>query len=246
MGIRDQSAWQTQVIRLTAFPLYNDRAKEEGWWEKILGAPADARTVKSRENLFQDEGEFENGHLALAIRPGRVDWLWTADALADLGEAGIPSLGSFPHALWLFRSKLDGWMDFAPPLVRLAFGVVLDQLAQDKKSTYELLQEYLPAVKLSPDNSADFLYQINRPRKSEVLPGYTIHRISKWMGMRGVISNANEKGLLNTKEFTVARLEIDASSHLEANVPIDSSKIKPLLNELVSVAEEIVGTGDKP
>jgi hypothetical protein len=245
MGIPDQAPWQTQLIRLTAFPLYNDRAKEEVWWERILGAPADARTVKSRENLFQDEGEFESGHLALSIRPGRVDWIWTVDALADLGAAGIPTLGSFPQALRLFRSKLDAWLDIAPPIVRLAFGVILDQSAQDKKSTYELLQEYLPAVKLSPDNSGDFLYQINRPRKSQVLPGYTINRLSKWMGMRGVISNANEKGLLNMKELSVARLEIDVNSNLEGNEPIDPVKIRPLLVELVSLTEEIVRIGDK-
>ena len=245
MGIQDPSTWLVQVLRFTAFPQYNDRAKEEGWWEVVVGAPADSRTIKPKENLFQDDGEFGDGRLSLAIRPGRVDWVWSANVFADLTAVTIPSLGSFPKTLGTFRETIDKWVDIAPPLVRLAFGTILDQQAQDKLSTYNLLQSYLPAVKLTPESSSDFVYQINRPRNSQAAPGYTINRISKWMGMRGVIS-VNENGVVLSKEFNVARLEIDASSQIDANVPIEKSKVQPLLHELIGTTEEIIRTGDKP
>lgn len=248
MALPEISAWSVQQLRITAFPLSNGRAKEEAWWAQLFGDPAETRTTKPKESLFQDEGEFADGRLSLAVRPGRVDWVWAAGLSQVLHAApvALPSLGSFPSSCDALFPKIEQWFEIAPPLSRLALGVVLDQQVPDKEAGYRLLQAYLPAVKLDASGTTDFLFQINRPTKSSVLPGYTINRLSRWVALRVNMMGARDDGASLTREFHLIRLELDINSFIEAGVPIPKTKDTALLQELAAAAMAIASNGDAP
>jgi hypothetical protein len=126
-------------------------------------------------------------------------------------------------------------------------GIILDQPVANRAAAYDLLQAYLPAVKLSSGNSRDFLYQINRPVQSTVLARCSLNRLNKWMALQiqFLVGNVAAKDLAR-KELTVVRLELDVNSDLEAAVPISRDLVLPALNEMATRAFQIASEGDQP
>lgn len=246
MALPNLSEWHVELLRITAFLQFNDRAKEETWWQQLFGNPPETRTVRANEGLLQDEGPFFDGKLTMAVRPGRIDWVWSVNPVIPLQNTTPPSLGNLTETTEQFKSKLAEWLGLAPPIARLAFGAILDMPVPGKIEAYKLLQMYLPAVKLFPENSSDFTYQINRPILSEVVQGYRINRLNKWAAIRATIMGLREGGQMVRNELFAARLEIDANTELEAAIPIPKEKNLPLLVELISAAHDIASKGDQP
>ena len=82
-----------------------------------------------------------------------------------------------------FVTLMSRWLEFdtGPSLRRLAFGAVLLHPAENRVEGYRKIQPYLQHVTMQPEESSDFLYQINRPREAEVaISGLQINRVSKW------------------------------------------------------------------
>lgn len=245
MAIPPLNAWNVQLIRLTSFVLYNDRAKEELWWKNTLGSDPDTVTAKPKGSTLQYEGAFEGGNLKLLVQPGRVDWLWSlAIENLDVSTGKIPSLGH-PEACWQTLLKaLTPWLKSSPPAVRYAVGLVLDQQVEEKKAAYGLLQTYLPSIKLSADKMSEFLFQVNRPVESKILPGWQVNRISKWMALLAQFVEVSHGGQVARKELSVVRLELDINSNLTAAVPLPKDKEPALLNEMADYAFAIASKGD--
>ena len=59
---------------------------------------------------------------------------------------------------------------------------------------YRELGRFLPAVRLDEDSS-DFSYQINRPRRSTVIPELSVNRLSKWSVGKFQAFVASETGI---------------------------------------------------
>lgn len=245
MPLPELSAWQVQQLRFTAFIQQNDRAKEEGWWTSLFGAPAETRTVRANEGLLQDEGPFKDGRITLSVVPGRVDWIWSTSVVVDLDKGTPPSLGTFGDTSKVFKELMNAWLSLALPFSRLAFGAVLDQPVSNKEAAYRLLQGYLPTVRIVPESSSDFMYQINRPVESKVISGLRVNRLNKWVALRGIVVAGQGGKPAVRHEYSAVRLEVDVNTISGPETTIPKEKSQDILSELISKAQEIAEKGDQ-
>lgn len=243
------SAWQTESLRSTAFPSSVVRIDNVNWWQELIGEPPENRVIRAREGVQQDEGRFENGRLVLGVRPTRFDWLYTVGTDTEPTQQWV---GPFDDSINLFLDLMSRWFDVCPPSKRLALGIVLTLPVPDRVAGYQILSEYLPHIKFDSEGSSDFLYQINRPRKSQIdIPGLRINRLSKWAVARHGQGNIEispdiQASFVPTSESFACRLEMDINTVPEPQVEIPKSKYMDVFREFVDLAKEILSRGDVP
>jgi hypothetical protein len=242
--------WKPQQFRLTVFPDKLFDLPEPGWWVKLLGESPEERNVKSRELSQVEQGHFHQGRLVLGISAARVDWTYTAEAAGEIEidlSSGLPTLGGFEDSLNDFRSITDRWLkEMCPSIARMAFGAVLLQPVVSHEKGYELLQSYLPGVKIDPQESSDFLYQINRPRFSKSgIPNLRMNRLSKWavVGTQALLITAG-KSVVKNMDVLATRLELDINTPQSFEGELSSDKLSTLFGELVELGGEIALRGD--
>jgi hypothetical protein len=256
------SVWETQVLRLTAFPGPGFTAGDPSWWADLVGQPPESRLAQPRKGLYSTEGPFENGKLSLTIQFNRIDWLLTAAEQPATEAAALSTLGAFPDSLDGFLKLMLRWLEAesAPELLRLAFGAVLLQLVENREEGYRRIATYLPSVGLDPEGSSDFLYRINRPRTSAEVAGLRVNRLSTWWvgllrsRMLAIEPSSQSAVLLPGTDNYACRLELDINTApgldiktapgLEHKLP--RNQLSRLLQELVDVAKEIAEVGDIP
>jgi len=119
---------------------------------------------------------------------------------------------------------------------------------------YNLIGKYLHQVKIDAEGSSDFLYMINRPRPSRVLPESKINRLSKWSVAN--LQSINMQFQLATdtpvsihaspplEQYDACRLELDISTPGERGDPIPSNMLEKVLGELIELSLEIASDGD--
>ncbi|MEK7441515.1 MAG: hypothetical protein AAB571_06685 [Chloroflexota bacterium] len=233
------SEWQVINLRLTTF--YDDtmplQFKQNEWFREVAGE--DAETTITRRDLFQQEGNFGEGRLILGMPamtiPQRVDWFYVSPT--GLGNP----FDNLENAISKFVPIMNKWLESSFDTMRIGLGSVSLLPAKDKESAYKQLASYLLAVKLEPDSS-DFLYHINHPRRSKTpVEGLDINRLSKWM-----VSLSSEIGLSTAsvrKNFScLLETDMNTSAQYQGNLP--KNHYAAILNELVTLTQEIVEKGD--
>jgi hypothetical protein len=202
----------------------------------------------------QEDGPFApGGKLCQKRNPRGTEWFLEPVPDPDKPEA----------SLWLgmtvlppFKELMRRWLVDCPPLQRLAFGAVLYLPVEDKMKGYSQLSAYL-GLELDPENSGDFLYQINRRRRSGCgVPNLEINRLSKWTWLQlGLRASDGEQPWLEIRP-SVCLLELDINTALDFREPLSGKSYVPfrgplpresyvpLFDELVSFAEEIAVKGD--
>ena len=104
---------------------------------------------------------------------------------------------------------------------------------------------------MNPDTSFDFLYQMNRPRESLVIPGVKVNRLSKWsVGMilrQTVELNVFDHGttVYPQPDLHHCLLELDINT-VPGPATLPQDRLIGLLEELVALGKEIVSNGDQP
>jgi hypothetical protein len=245
----DSIGWQAESFRLTAFLSPSAQTIEQDWWKKITGEFPDRKTSEPKTGIQQEEGRFRNeqadGQLVLTIQPTRVDWQLVP--IVDISDSDFPTLGLFTESVDSFLKLMIRWLEEAPPTQRLAFGAVLIKPVNSSKEGYEWVSAYLPFN--LDENSSDFLYQINRPRKSASAddPDLLINRLSKW-GVSLLTSFAFDPSKLEQyvtqpPRFSV-RLELDISTTPNLSREVGLEKLSRVFQELVELGKEIASKGD--
>ncbi len=174
-------AWRVETGRVTAFS--NEVLQVEGntWWNDVVGAAPEAVVSRPKTGQYQTRGEFEGRRLALQIQPGRIDWAVAPVVKTEEEDPSLPLLGPFTEVLASLTKLVTAWLPQAPPIKRLAFGAVLVQPVENLRAGYVLIRKYVRGLDIDPENSSDFLYQINRPRQATTpIHGLRINRLSKW------------------------------------------------------------------
>ena len=245
--------WQAENLRVTAFPVLPLDNEETGWWRAVAGEEPESRTAQVRIGLVQETGRIGNGRFSLTLNrlSDRVDWLFATEP-TEQKQGGLPSCGAFPDAVDTFRSMLDNWLQVAPPLKRIAFGVVLLAEVPDIRSGYQALSSYLPSVKLDPDGSTDFSYSINRPRSLKCFPQIEkVNRLSRWvvaqvLGMTIAVSPVQAVRPVLGRASIACRLELDVNTDAAFSGEIPTESIPMVLDELIGLGKEIADYGDLP
>ncbi len=256
VSLPELSVWKAEGVRITAFPEPNPSSQMEGWWSSVAGESPETRNSQPRLGVIQESGAFLDGALTLNVTPLRVDWLLSVSATPPGPDSEFPVLGDLVKIVEAFCSRLNVWFESAPPIKRLAFGSVGLQQVGGHKEGYELLSKYLRGVKIDPEGSSEFLYQINRPRPSAVIEGLTINRLTKWsvLRMQGVsmqlMLTPDAKGSVVSgvpmRELFAVRSEIDVNTSPSWAKLLDQPQLASILGELVGLGLEIAARGDIP
>jgi len=179
--------------------------------------------------------------------PFRVDWAFARmrENVTDFDKLESPRL-----ALDRFDRILRKWLNEDRLFQRLALGVVVLAPVTDRLEGYRAVQPYLPAVKLSPETSSDFQYQINRPRISTVVTGLKVNRLSHWsvavqrqIGFVGTLQGLHQAEAFETY---ACRAALDVNSDADRTEPLPREHVSNLWQEFEGLAIELANGGDVP
>jgi hypothetical protein len=241
------SAWQTESLRLTAFPSPSAQVDNQEWWTKLVGEPPESKNLQPRERTQTETGPYGAAKLALTVQPNRIDWNYAKEPTEGV-VLSDRTLGSFPETADSFIEWMNRWFSFedAPSLVRLAFGAVLLQPQADLEGAYGLLGRYLPFLELKGDVS-DLVYQINRRRNSSLdIPGLKINRLSRWSASAFTtftLSSLSSSPEVSEPAYS-CRLVLDINTAPDFTDEFEPGALPNLLKELVEAGNEIASNGD--
>jgi len=247
--------WNAESLRLTVFPSPTFQLKDEGWWRKLTGSDPESQTARPHRGELVVAGPFEGNALTLNVQPGRIDWILGPDTSKDPSPSdGVYAIGLFDDKIGVFADLVSGWLTECPPTSRIAFGGVLLEVVENRQRGYRRIAEYLHAVKIDPDGSEDFFYQINRPRSSHVVKNMRLNRLSKWsvaafqaVSIAMMMQQASQPPLTYTQgaqPVSACRLELDLSTEAGRQDVLSHDCLRPALGELISLGAEIAKLGD--
>lgn len=246
--------WLAGGLRLTAFPTQPWEVETLRGWEQLVGRAPEQRQSLPREATIQENGSYGDGSLTFKADPTRVDWHYAAETEPESEDLPL-NLGTFSHAVDEFGPIMKRWLRSAPPISRLAFGAILLRVVDDRARGFRQLDGYLPSVKLDPKNTRDFMYQINRRRRSKLdVKGLEINRLTKWSVAQIQPFMASTSGGDITELRTVhrgktiyaCRLEEDINTAPEFKERLPHRKLPHLFDELLDLGLEISDAGECP
>ena len=246
--------WQVADLRLTAFPELPVKAKEIEWWQSTVGESPESRTFRPKSGELSEQGPFETGMLSLNIQQLRIDWHLTKARPQEIAEDDLLTVGGFSDVLPSFHSLMQKWLENdCPKLRRIAFGSVLLLPVERRQEGYEQLSVYLPHIELDPEGSSDFMYQINRPRNSNLgIPNLQINRLCKWSvsAFVNILMKLDQRTRSSEQYYTpevyACRLELDISTTADFKGLLPQNKLVSVYEELVTFGKEILEKGDIP
>ena len=249
MPTKKTPLWYVEVLRWTTFlPDIAEPKNLTSWWPRVSGLG------KSDEAHRQPVGHSESGTigqdvLRLHWAPGRIDWILTRKE--DESETAR-QLTPLEEARKRFRTFIDRWtkQKFVPAAKRLALGCIIAHPVPTREDGYRFLAPFVSKfVKLSPNDSRDFFYQINRPRSSKTKRGVEINRLSKWMtsqtqAMHINITPAQVVSQKGDQVATAARAEFDVNTEGKLIGEFTPSQQMALFDEFDKLIVELSTKGD--
>ena len=246
--------WDAESLRLSAFPTPASPIEDVGWWAALMGEPPEVEVVRPREGGRRKEGAFELGRLVIQTSPARIDLQAIPSHEQEATGGDFLFIGKFEQVLERFAEVMNRWLnlDSCPEIRRIAFGAVLISPVDSRVSGYRQLATYLPSVTIDPENSTDFLYNINRPRDSAAgIPNLKINRLSKWsvahISTAGLVVESTGISYHGVPQGHFAcRLELDINTAAERREPLPREEVPSVWQELLNLGKEIVIDGDQP
>ena len=236
--------WQTESLRLSVFPANPDDAISTQYWQTLISTPPDAVRRQPQISQVIEEGPWENVRLQVSGQPGKIDWK-TIAAVPIRG--GLMVTGPIAGAVPPFRSLMRQWLaKFCSPVTRLAFGASLMLPAPSLSEACLRLNAMLPSVTIDPDGIQDFMYRINRQRRS-AHNGLQINGLATWATVQSIgieiAIGAGAPSARPTQEEYFCRLDLDVNT-VPARIP--QGKLATVFDELIDAATEIADQGDVP
>jgi hypothetical protein len=238
--------WVAENFRVTAFaaePLH----LTEKQWQTVTGQDeAESRTQVPGGRAYS--GPALGGYLLLTYSGNRTDCVLspTPDKRGDLQSVGPwrPASETFSECTQRLLVELG------KPIVRLAFGAVLLLREENREAGYRRLDDLLTSVTIKP-GMRDFNFRVNWPRRSTVIEGLTINRLTSWAVVR-IAQAAITLGPAGLPQFQsqtevtgeFVRLEIDNNTAAGQEKPFDQAQLAAIYGELISLADEVAQKGE--
>ena len=244
--------WNVQKLRFTLFPHQTYEFDLE-WWIKIFGTESESYKFDRRLNRHHFEGEFHDGIMNLDINPLRIDFNYIANKTNSISQMCDLYLGSIDDEFPIFISSINDFLELenCPNAHRIAFATTLFIPTESRTTGYKLLSKYLSTVEIDPENSSDFMYQINRRRSSSIVEGLLINRLTKWhvIQYQSTLLSSPPSGQrvysLEDNEYSV-NVDLDINSQQDYKSILDPNVQALLLEEFVNFSIEISEKGDIP
>lgn len=240
--------WVAEAMRLSVFPLNEAAALETLHWERGVGAPPEAMNRQPQSQLPRviEEGTWNNGRLQVDSQRGQIHWRTFS---ATPNPNGPINIGSLPSATPPFRALMGQWLGtHCPSVNRIAFGVNLVFPTSSLQEACTHLDGMLPTVSVAADDSRDFMYRINRRRKSRIADGLEINRLATWSAAEGmdleviIVAGVPSARPANARHF--CRLELDINTVPIPDRELPQEALPDIFGELVDAATEIAVEGD--
>jgi hypothetical protein len=239
--------WEAEGIRFTALPPPSVAFEIKPLWESLVGRAPEEVQERPQQGLRNEFGPLLDDHLFIAQHASRVDFILGVHPQKAAGQDTI-SVGAYERAEQALVEVVKKWLRIAPSLGRIAYAPTLLHRADSVEKTYELLRRFLPKLPLD-EGAKNVFWQINRPRQSKVVGGFTINRLSKWSSMtqqRMQFSTAagEEQALYTGPKVSTHYIRLELDLYTDPIEPLPPETLEGLLDELVSAATEISEKGD--
>jgi hypothetical protein len=248
-------AWQANQLRLTFFATPDALPlRPQGWWQVVTGEMPERIEDKPKVGQHLEEGPFLDGRLSLSVEMDRINWVLSSSITIDAsgGVKDVPSIGLFPVVRNAILQQVLQWVPSAPACYRLAFGASLFLPVAGREEGYRSLAAYLPFAP-DPSTSFELKYQINRPRRSRLLPELRINRLQTWavIFFRTSLTAADERGRIAGPEIFLDEkwsiaLDLDVNTAAGLLDPLPAGRLASLALELADLATELAVEGDRP
>lgn len=242
-------------LRVTLFHSGEVVFDPTGTWERVVGAKPDSCRSSPKTGQLVEIGTYGDSQLELvfASEPseGRLEWHLRAP---DLFESQHSSFDETPDVFLRLMDKYIQTLSIQS-VQRAALGVSVLRRAEDLAQGYSEISKYLP-FQVDYADSSDFLYQINRKRPSQILPGTDVNRLMKWsvvvMGRRILRLTGPRLGEMRRTDASIVKpgddqvalnLELDINTATNEDSSLEVGKLSELLREFVELAREILAKG---
>ena len=242
----DFGPWAVESLRLTVF--HASSPPNPGLWQKVMGISPEQVESRPRQNVITEHGDLHGNQLRLIIQADRLDWNVVAGPVTDIESTTPPRLTSLEQTVSVLVQALDVSISEVGQVDRLAFAPVLVQQATNQSEAMSQLSTYLPQLDLLNRGGSDFMYQINRRRRSSSAPHVVINRLAKWQVdhyQSGAIRISPSLGpQLETSAWELMiKLLLDINTAPENNA-ISSARMPTLFAEFTNLAYEVASEGD--
>ena len=240
--------WSVGQLRLTIYPSSPQNIYDVNWWADLTGKQPEEKIIKSNQSFYSESGPFENDVLLLNVMPPKIDWIWAIPINKQVEFDRIPVIGDYFESHEIFVNIMKKWLNAVSDIKfnRLAYGAILLMPVKDHVSGYKKIANYLPEVRLDPENSRDFFYQINRPRHYSSNPELPINRLMRWRVIKqsSLISTSPKSVMVTAKENYACKVELDINTSNEISTDLPSEELINIWNELALLGIEISEKGD--
>ena len=243
------TTWKARSLRITLF-LPSDAAPKAAKleWEELTGAKPE--TVMNRGDQQSQEGPFPPGRLLLQKQlPGRLDIVYAGFPRAEEPEDPVATLGAFEPAFETLRSVAHKLFDKLGSCVRLALGAEMVQPTETAMTAYRTLIGHMGSATFKTDGGSEFVYQMNRPRESRVLPGLLINRLTRWNAASWQPITFEVAGTAQVHKGPAkvgALVTTDVNTDGDRLNALPPEKLVSLFDELRDLTIEIRDKGDVP
>ncbi len=248
----DFGDWDVESLRLSIFHSgeYQD-SYSQGLWESVTGQQADSIDSRPKDRTISAIGSVDGNSLILVHQDGRIDWTLQSAVGATpqpSSEVVIPKIDSVGRTLPIFQNAVVYSLEAITSVSRVAFAPNLIREVSDINVGFEQLSTFLPHLNLPTAHAGDFIYQINRIRRSESIRHAHINRIGRWSlelvgGISFRVGPTGQPDMVNTNTKQVRRLMLDINT-TQTTSTMAKERIPGLFEELISLAREISTEGD--
>ena len=240
-----RDTWLCRAARFSWFTVPSANSDTGTWFQDVVGFPPDQSTKSPRTAVQEDIGPDPLGIVVLHRDPLRIDWLVSSES--PDGTSNVSLVAAHSRLGEIVRRWVD--VPGLPVSTRLAVGYSLQYPAKDREGAYALLKQLLPAFStIDGRASSDFIYQINRRRKSSINPMLEINRLSRWHATLAVQTQfrATPTGPIpsETQAQHFASVDLDINTQPEFSGTFAPSQAPAFFDELTSMAVEIAQSGD--
>ena len=243
----DAMAWQTEFLRVTAFPISGASDLLPNSWKQITGNDPDEISKHPPPIQSFEAGPFFGGRLSVGHQPGRIDLVSMPDQtsqsegaqqLRHIGDFGLAMENMLPAARKMFRPDMA--------MQRLAVGAVIFYPVESTEDGYKVLRSILPVAREIPETASDFSLQVNVPVSLSVtgIGEIRINRLLRWNVARFQIMNMVGGSGIPTQivggiETHAVRVEMDINTPADLATPLSYQNILDVIDYLASIARAI-------
>lgn len=247
--------WEADALRFSGFyPVTGSASLDLLWADLGIGEP-DSVTASPRSGLYKAEKAVERAKITLSGDLARMDLIISAheETTAPSGAVTDPvafSMDKFVNLLPRFnelsgRALVSGCL---PSFKRIAFGCRGYLPTSDRVASYYKLSAYLPAVRIDPENSSDFLYRINRPRISIEAPELRINRLTTWSAVTLSVFAVQliSQQVQESSATHWCHVDLDVNTDAGRQTPLESHMLRSVFVEMLGLGRELLINGDVP